>query len=45
MKDIEKEEQWIEPEDCDYCGCPACDFEDSDWGSGCWVCPECGHTQ
>lgn len=35
-----------EPEDCEVCGCEACDFGDEDTdGAGCWKCPECGATQ
>lgn len=38
-------EPWAEPEDCDECGCPAGEFEESDYDCGAWHCPECGATQ
>lgn len=41
----ESPEPNYEPEDCDECGCPAGDFEDSDFRGGAWQCPECGHVQ
>lgn len=31
-----------EPEDCEECGCEACDFGPEDYHSGHWHCPECG---
>ena len=31
-----------EPEDCDECGCEAGEFEDADWDSGHYICPQCG---
>lgn len=34
-----------EPEDCDECGCEACDFGPEDYVCGRWVCPECAATE
>ena len=42
---FEEQEPWCDPEDCEECGCPAGDFEDSDYVNGAWQCPECGSVQ
>ena len=34
-----------DPEDCEECGCPASEFESSDYDNGTWQCPECGAVQ
>lgn len=39
------DEPWIEPEDCEHCGCEAGEFDDGDWECGAWKCPECGCVQ
>jgi len=42
MIEEEREAPNIAPEDCDVCGCPAGEFDDSDYRDGCWHCPNCG---
>lgn len=41
----DSDEPAYDPEDCEECGCPSGEFEDSDYKNGAWYCPECGQPQ